>query len=144
MAPGLSRLLNLTLVLAASIALGCGPALPEYTLVPAASGAAIKLERKSEVRLADGSRALRLDYRSDLDIGDANQLSAEIEEVWRTFQPEAERLGVATVLIEARALRGERWSRIGRARRFAYRRDREGSWKLVERQIARTTAVKPL
>ena len=146
-------LLALTLALAASSSFGCGPALPEYRLVPAAGGGAIKLEQREEIRLPDGSRALRLQYRSDLDLDDTERLRAEVEEVWRTFRSEADALGIGTVLIEARTLRGDRWSRIGHAQRFAYQKEGGdggggdsggGSWRFVEGQPPRTTAVKPL
>ena len=134
----------------AVIAAGCGPAVPEYTLVQAANGSVIKLERKSRVRVGDTEVALKLAYRTDLPIDnaanadDAAALRAEVEEVWRSFQAEAEAAGLEMALIEARALRGERWSRIGRSQRFAFRKSKTGSWELVEREAARTTAVKAL
>jgi hypothetical protein len=146
----------LALALVASGVLGCGPAVPEYTLVPTAGGGAVKLERKEEIRLADGSRALLLHYRSEVESDDEGALRAEVDAVWRTFQPEADRLGIATGLIEAHIVQGERWSRIGQAQRFAYQLEwlegtdqtagtaRRRAWKLVDHDAPRTTTVKPL
>lgn len=152
-------------LLVAALAAGCGPAVPEYTLVSSQNGHLIKLERKGPVQLGDRGLAFKVAYRTDLPIdyvdrtdsadnadsaddpdlfGDAAALRAEVEEVWRTFQAEADAAGVELALIEARALRGERWSRIGRSQRFAFRKRKTGSWELVERQAAKTTAVKPL
>ena len=128
----------------AILAWGCGPAVPEYTLVQSPNGKTIKLERKTRLPLGDGSVALMLTYRTDLGIGDPDGLRAEVEEVWRTFRDEANAAGVRAALIEARELRGERWSRIGRAQRFAFRKTQQGSWALVTRELARTTVVKPL
>ena len=127
-----------------SFSAGCGPAVPEYTLVRSHGGGTIKLEHKSRLTLPDDSEALLLRYRTDLSIDDAEDLRAEVEEVLRTFRTEADREGIEAALIEARALRGDRWSRIGRAQRFAFRKRAGGQWELVERQPARTTAVKPL
>ncbi len=134
-------------LLLAVFAVGCGPAVPAYTLVHSPQGTAIKLERKSRVRLGDRTVGLKLAYRTDLQIDDAENaaaLRAEVEEVWRTFQAEAEAAGIETLLIEARALKGERWSRIGRSQRFAFRKTKTGSWELVNREPTKTTAVKAL
>ena len=130
--------------LVAVLAWGCGPAVPEYTLLQSPNGKTIKLERKTRLSLSDGSAAIMLTYRTDLGIDDADGLRAEVEEIWRTLRAEADEAGVRTALIEARELRGERWSRIGRAQRFAFRKARHGSWTLIAREPARTTAVKPL
>ena len=130
--------------LVAVLAWGCGPAVPEYTLLHSPGGKTIKLERRTRVSLGDGSVALMLTYRTELGIDDAVGLRAEVEEVWRTLRDEADQAGVRTALIEARELRGERWSRIGRAQRFAFRKTQQGTWALVTREPARTTVVKPL
>jgi hypothetical protein len=130
--------------LAVLLLAGCGPALPEYTLVRSPAGMTIQLEHKGRVPLTDRRTALRIRYRTDVAIDDPAPLRRETDEVLRTFQGEADAAGVETILIEARSLRGERWSRIGRSRRFVFQRDPAGRGQLHELERARTTAVKPL
>lgn len=56
----------------ASIA--CGPAVPDYELVPARSGRQLKIEDVSEIARANGEAAMLLAYRSDVDLTDLSAL----------------------------------------------------------------------
>ena len=95
---------SLRLLVGSLAALGCGPAVPEYTLVHTASGRAIALEETSEVRLADGRPAVLLSYRSDVDLEDRAALQIEVDAVWEHFRPAVEAAGRDRAVVRARHL----------------------------------------
>ncbi len=110
-------------------AIGCGPAVPEYTLVHTASGRAIALEETSEVRLSDGRPALLLSYRSDVDLEDRAALQIEVDAVWEHFRPAVEATGRDRAVVRARRLDKPGWERRIQVVQFIVERAPGGGWR---------------
>ncbi len=120
---------SLRLLVGSLAALGCGPAVPEYTLVHTASGRAIALEETSEVRLTDGRPALLLSYRSDVDLEDRAALQIEVDAVWENFRPAVEAAGRQRAVLRARRLDKPGWQRRIQVVQFVVERAPGGSWR---------------
>ncbi len=119
----------LRVLVATLAAIGCGPAVPEYTRVQTASGRVIALEETSEVHLADGRPALLLSYRSDVDLEDRAALQNEVDAVWEHFRPAVEAAGRDRAVVRARRLDKPGWERRIQVVQFVVERSPGGSWR---------------
>jgi hypothetical protein len=107
---------------------GCGPSLPEYSMVASPSGATFKLESLDEVLRPDGQSALLLRYRTDLELSDVGALESEVEDVWQYLRPLVEARGLRRAVIWAVHWGPPSWERRGAAVQYIVEQSSNGSW----------------
>jgi hypothetical protein len=78
---------------------GCGSTDTGYTGHKLASGREVKMIGITKMFFTKGDPALMLKYRTDLRLGDHDQLRKEVEEVWQGFRVAVERAGLKAAVI---------------------------------------------
>ncbi len=124
-----------------TVAMSCGPAEPEYSLVATPGGRSFKLESISEVVRPNSETALLLNYQTDLDLADGRALESEVEAIWGYLRPEVENRGLQTATIHASQWGKPSWERRGRAVQYLIERSAEGHWAGRPNDAATTVLV---
>jgi hypothetical protein len=119
--------LHVLLALAVTTA-GCGPSVPEYSVIDSPAGTKFKLESLEEMERPDGRPALLLRYRTDLDFGDADALESEVADVWEYLRPLVQARGMRVAVIRAAHWEPPSWERRGAAAQYVIEQSDSGSW----------------
>jgi hypothetical protein len=110
---------------AVSLVLGCGPALPEHSVVSAIDGSEIRVLASHEVGLPGGARLLRVDFEaSDFEDREASRKEA------RGLLGALGHLARRHVMLVANAPRRTPWSDDREQLAFLFERS-EGRWRIV-------------
>ena len=80
------------------------------------------------MHFSQSSPALVLSYQTDLKVSQATELEAEVAEIWKDFQIEAERGKFHSAIIMANEVPTGRFIQQGHANNFVFQREAAGTW----------------
>lgn len=81
---------------------------------------------------AKSSPALVLSYQTDLKVAQTAELKAEVADIWKDFQQEAERGKFQSAVIMANEVPTGRFIQQGHANNFVFQRNGDGTWGALQ------------
>ena len=111
--------------LALTVACGGGPQTRPHTL---SSGRTIRIISAGQINFQQSGPALALSYQTNLKVDEQDKLRAEVEEIWRDFQKDADQAKLNSAIIMANEVPTGRFIQQGRAFNFVFERKPDGMW----------------
>lgn len=115
--------------------LGCtsGPA-PRAVQLP--SGKTIKVLGMGPIRIASGETGLMLNYQTDLKISELDSLRKEVDDIWPTFQVDAQNAKVSFAVISANEVPEGIIFKRNRQYNFVFQKSADGTWHALAKKEA--------
>jgi hypothetical protein len=92
------------------------------------SGRTIKVQGIGPIRLASGETGLMLNYQTDLKTSDLDNLRKEIDDIWPTFQVDADNARVSFAVISANEVPEGMIIKQSRKYNFVFEKAADGTW----------------
>ena len=80
------------------------------------------------IRIASGETGLMLNYQTDLKITDLDSLRKEVDDIWPTFQIDADKASVSFAVISANEVPEGTIIKQNRKYNFVYQKAADGTW----------------
>jgi len=97
------------------------------------SGHMAKILSVSKIEYSKGVMALMVRYETTLSMDEAKAVSAEVDEVWKYAQKEADRAGYADAIISSTQTVNGILLTTSRETNFIYEKGADGNWKRLDR-----------
>ena len=97
------------------------------------SGHLAKILSISKIEYSKGVMALMVRYETTLSMDEAKAVSAEVDEVWKYAQKEADRAGYADAIISSTQTVKGILLTTSRETNFIYEKGADGNWKRLDR-----------
>jgi len=109
-------------------ACGCssGPALKTVTLP---SGKIVRVISVMPIHFSSGETSLMLKYQTDLKVSDHEALRKEVDEIWSSFQTDANNARVQSAIVSANEVPQGTIIKTGQAFNFVYKKSADGAWQ---------------
>jgi thiamine biosynthesis lipoprotein ApbE len=110
-------------------ACGCStqPALKTVTLP---SGKIVRVISVMPIHFSSGETSLMLKYQTDLKVSDRDALRKEVDEIWSSFQTDANNARVQSAIVSANEVPQGAIIKSGQAFNFVYKKNADGTWQL--------------
>jgi thiamine biosynthesis lipoprotein ApbE len=111
------------------VLIGCSsqPALKTVTLP---SGKIIRIISVMPIHFSSGETSLMLKYQTDLKVSDRDALRKEVDEIWASFQTDANNARVQSAIVSANEVQQGTIVKSGQAFNFVYKKNADGAWQL--------------
>lgn len=110
-------------------ACGCSSQPPLKT-VTLPSGKIVRVISVMPIRFSSGETSLMLKYQTDLKVSDRDALRKEVDEIWASFQTDANNARAQSAIVSANEVPQGTIIKSGQAFNFVYKKNADGTWQL--------------
>ncbi len=115
--------------------LGCSSGTtPRIVTLP--SGRTVKVLGVGPIRFSSGETGLILTYQTDLKVSDQDALRKEVDEIWRSFQIDAEKANVRSAIITASEVPEGMIIKRSHEYNFVFQKSDDGTWQNLNNKKA--------